>query len=108
MAAENGKVDGEGCSSKDLKLEYFKEFSNIFSSEFNKSDIHDRVLCFQIIENNDFDERNDRNDSCESIKRRTDWSKSTSMSTTLFILSTESECENGEKSSLKDSYVCRL
>ena len=37
-------------SSKNLKIEDLDEFSNIFSSEFNKSDIHDRVLCFQIIE----------------------------------------------------------
>ena len=105
MAAEKSKLDGEGCSSKDMKLEDFKEFSNIFSSEFNKSDIHDRVLCFQIIED-EFEKTNDDNDTCES-ERRTDWFKSTFMSTTSFILSSESESENGEKSSLKDGNACR-
>ena len=38
-------IDGE-MSSKDTRTE---EFSNIFASEFNNSDMHDRVLCFQII-----------------------------------------------------------
>ena len=106
MAAENSKLDGEGCSSKDLKLEDFKEFSNIFSSEFNKSDIHDRVLIFQILEDDEFEKTNDFDDACQTSERRTDWSESTSMSTTLPILSTESEC--GKKSSLNNSYVCIL
>ena len=106
MAAKKGEVDGQGCPSKDLKLEDLNEFSNIFSSEFNKRDIHDRVLCFQIIADVEFEKTNDCDDACES-ERRTDSSESTSMSTTLPIPSKESESENGEKSSLKDSYVCR-
>ena len=36
-------------SSKDMKMEDLNEFSNIFSSLFNNSDIHDRVLCFEVI-----------------------------------------------------------
>ena len=106
MAAENSKLDGEGCSSKDLKLEDFKELSNLFSSEFDKSDIHDRVLIFQIIEEDEFEKTKDDNDTWES-ERRTDSAESTFMSTTSSIFSTESESENGEKSSLKDGNACR-
>ena len=36
---------------RDMTIEDLQEFSNIFASEFNNSDIHDRVLCFQVIEN---------------------------------------------------------
>jgi hypothetical protein len=36
---------------RDMIIEDLQEFSNIFASEFNNSDIHDRVLCFQVIEN---------------------------------------------------------
>ena len=35
--------------SKDMKMEDLSEFSNIFASQFDNSEIHDRVLCFQII-----------------------------------------------------------
>ena len=42
------RVDKE-VSSKDLTIEDLNEFSNIFASEFNNSDIHDRVLYFQVI-----------------------------------------------------------
>ena len=49
------KLDGE-MSSKDTPTE---EFSNIFASEFNNSDMHDRVMCFQIIKDNEFSIKND-------------------------------------------------
>jgi hypothetical protein len=39
---------GEGL--RDMTIEDLQEFSNIFASEFNNSDIHDRMLCFQVIE----------------------------------------------------------
>ena len=49
MATDKEILDGEGL--RDMTIEDLQEFSNIFASEFNSSDIHDRVLCFQIIEN---------------------------------------------------------
>jgi hypothetical protein len=48
--------------SKDMTNEDLHEFSNIFSSEFNRSDIHDRVLCFKMIENEEFDNKVDSED----------------------------------------------
>ena len=53
MATEKNVITVDR-SSKDLKIEDLDEFSNIFASEFNNSDIHDRVLCFQIIEDDEF------------------------------------------------------
>ncbi len=49
MATDKEILDGEGL--RDMTIEDLQEFSNVFASEFNSSDIHDRVLCFQIIEN---------------------------------------------------------
>ena len=40
--------------SKDLTTEDLHDFLNVFSSEFNCSDIHDRVLCFEIIKDEEF------------------------------------------------------
>ena len=36
-------------SSKEMKMEDLNKLSNIFASEFNNSDMHDRVLCFEVI-----------------------------------------------------------
>ena len=58
---------GEGL--RDMTIEDLQEFSNIFASEYNNSDIHDRVLCFQIIENKEFETKVDSEDGerqCES------------------------------------------
>jgi hypothetical protein len=58
---------GEG--SRDMTIDDLQEFSNIFASEFNNSDIHDRVLCFQIIENKEFEKKvgsKDNERRCES------------------------------------------
>ena len=50
MTTEKKQIlDVEGL--RDMTIDDLQEFSNIFASEFNSSDIHDRVLCFQIIEN---------------------------------------------------------
>ena len=60
MAAKNGQKLGGDVSSKDMTVE---EFSNIFASEFNNSEIHDRVLCFQIIKDKEFDTKDDESQS---------------------------------------------
>ena len=61
MAAKNGQtfIDRD-VSSKDMTVE---EFSNIFASEFNNSEIHDRVLCFQIIKDKEFGTKDDESQS---------------------------------------------
>ena len=48
---------GEGL--RDMTIEDLQEFSNIFASEFNNSDIHDRTLCFQVVENEEFETKVD-------------------------------------------------
>ena len=58
-----------GCF-KDLTIEELREFSNIFATEFNRSEMHDRVLCFQIIENDMHDSKDE-----ESEKRGTETSE---------------------------------
>ena len=95
MAAES-PVDGEP-SSRDLKLKDLNEFSNIFSSEFNKSGIHDRVLCFQIIEDDELNKIIDHNNACES-ERATE-------SKNPCVVTSESENKNDEKGSLKDGML---
>ena len=51
MAAECFEIglDGVKMPTKDMIIADLSEFSNVFASEFNKADIHDRVLCFQVI-----------------------------------------------------------
>ena len=53
--------------SKDMTIEDLNEFSNVFASQFDNSEIHDRVLCFQIIEdeesNAEVDSRGNENES---------------------------------------------
>ena len=46
-------------SSKDMKMEDLNEFSNIFASLFNNSDIHDRVLCFEVIRDEESEKKVD-------------------------------------------------
>ena len=53
-------------SSKDMTIEDLHDFSNIFSSEFNCSDIHDRVLCFEIIQDDELTAKDDSEDNSES------------------------------------------
>jgi hypothetical protein len=52
--------------------EDLQEFSNIFASEFNSSDIHDRILCFQIIENEEFKSRNGSEDDESQSENETE------------------------------------
>ena len=56
----DGDEDGEGL--RNMTIEDLQGFSNIFASEFNSSDIHDRVLCFQIIENEELNTKVDNED----------------------------------------------
>ena len=53
--------------SKDMTIEDLNEFSNVFASQFDNSEIHDRVLCFQIIKdeesNAEVDSRGNENES---------------------------------------------
>ncbi|CAB4043631.1 Hypothetical predicted protein [Paramuricea clavata] len=67
MALEKGQVFIEE-GLRDMTIEDLQEFSNIFASEFNNSDIHDRVLCFQIIENETkvVDSEDEYESRCES------------------------------------------
>ena len=97
-SASESADDGEP-SSKDLKLVDLNEFSNIFSSEFNKSDIHDRVLCFQIIEDDELDKIIDHNDTCES-ERATE-----SNSWIGWVVTSRSENKSDEKGGLKDGML---
>ena len=60
MAAKNVQKLGGDVSSKDMTVE---EFSNIFASEFNNSEIHDRVLCFQIIKDKEYGTKDDESQS---------------------------------------------
>ena len=56
-------------SLKDMTIEDLHDLSNIFSSEFNCGDIHDRVLCFKIIKDEELvakdDSEDDSNDDSE-------------------------------------------
>ena len=53
--------------SKDMTIEDLNEFSNVFASQFDNSEIHDRVLCFQIIKdeesNTEVNSRGNENES---------------------------------------------
>ena len=72
----NMAVEGSAeVSSKDMKVEDLNEFSNIFSAQFNNSDIHDRVLCFEIIRDEESDSSDDElfpvgseNETASSLK----------------------------------------
>ena len=52
--------------SKDMTIEDLNEFSNVFASQFDNSDIHDRVLCFQIMKDEESDTEVDSSDENES------------------------------------------
>ena len=69
MAARVPKRDLAGSadvvSKMEMKNEDLQEFSNIFASEFNSKGIHDRVLCFQIIDEAEFKRNDDSNGSDE-------------------------------------------
>ena len=72
MAVQNSMK----VQSKDMKMEDLSEFSNVFASQFDNSEIHDRVLCFQVIDEKskgefDFDFENIGNETQSfSIFRR--------------------------------------
>ena len=57
-------------SSKEMKMEDLNKLSNIFASEFNNSDIHDRVLCFEVIKDEELGTKvdNSEDNESESIK----------------------------------------
>ena len=42
-------LPSDGSKDVNIIIEELRGFANIFASEFNKVDIHDRVLCFQLI-----------------------------------------------------------
>ena len=63
MAVDSGQISV--VASTDMTNEDLQEYSNIFASEFNSSDIHDRILCFQIIESDEF-KRKDGSEDDES------------------------------------------
>ena len=42
-------LPSDGSKDVNVIIEELSGFANIFASEFNKADIHDRVLCFQLI-----------------------------------------------------------
>ena len=56
-------VDGFAkVSSKEMKMEDLNKLSNIFASEFNSSEIHDRVLRFEVIKDEQFETRLDNSE----------------------------------------------
>ena len=44
-----GNLSSDSSKEMDMIIKELSAFSNIFASEFNKADIHDRVLCFEVI-----------------------------------------------------------
>ena len=60
----------EEVLSTDMTIEDLNECSNIFASEFNKADIHDRVLCFQFIINTERELETEVD--CEDDERETE------------------------------------
>ena len=52
---------------EDIKNEKSPEISNIFASEFNKEEMHDRVLCFQVIDDAEVRRKGYSGDSNESV-----------------------------------------
>ena len=54
--AVNSRLHGLLGSKLNITFDDSFEISNIFASEFNSSDISDRVLCFQFIEDDRVDE----------------------------------------------------
>ena len=59
-------VESASVASKDMKNEHLQEISNIFASEFNSKEIHDRVLCFQIIDDAEVARKDDSDNSDDS------------------------------------------
>ena len=47
--AANLSSDSDDSKEINVINEDSSGFANIFASEFNKADIHDRVLCFEVI-----------------------------------------------------------
>ena len=47
--AANLSSDNDDSKERNVINEDSSGFANIFASEFNKADIHDRVLCFEVI-----------------------------------------------------------
>ena len=111
MAVESsGKV-----WSKDMKTEDLNEFSNIFASEFNNSDIHDRVLCFQvIIEDEEFEMNFDSEPESQSetaeltgSDRFGDVQMVSSLPKSPDIYKDEDEVKIYEKRKADGNYVCK-
>ena len=110
MAVESsGKV-----WSKDMKTEDLNEFSNIFASEFNNSDIHDRVLCFQVIEDEEFEMNVDSEPETQSetaeltgSNRFGDLQMVSSLPKSPDIYKDEDEVKIYEKRGADGNYVCK-
>ena len=70
-----------------MKTEDLNEFSNIFASEFDNSDIHDRVLCFEVIfKDEEFDTKADSEPESQSETAEltsSDWFGDTQMVSSL-------------------------
>ena len=106
---------GEGL--RDMTIEDLQEFSNIFASEFNNSDIHDRMLCFQVIENEAFETKVDSKDNNERRSESEILSNLISCPVFMKEFPTENKdqtvkvkdnsCEITSKAS-KDGNVCKL
>ena len=72
MATMKGSVVGHSKGMTKLTIRAIRdlhEFSNIFSSEFNCSDIHDRVLCFEVIKGERLVEKDDPKGKGDSENR---------------------------------------
>ena len=81
-------------SSKGMKMEDLNKLSNIFASEFNNSVIHDRVLCFEVIKDEELETKVDYSEDNESESNGSEGILSLSKSSDIC----DNEMESGEKS----------
>ena len=110
--ASNIAVGSTGkVSSKDMKIEDLNEFSNVFASQFNNSDIHDRVLCFEVIIKDEESEKEvdseDNESGTESIKRSDCFDISSPRSSDL---ESPTKCEDDNEMNLEnkvDGNICK-
>ena len=94
---------------RDMTIEDLQEFSNIFSSEFNNSDIHDRVLCFQVIENETkvVDSKDDES-RCESETGSNLHVSGDVFSTEYADQTVEMKDNSCERTSIDGNIICHL
>ena len=59
MAVENAS----SVASNDMNMEHLLEISNVFASQFNKKEMHDRVICFKYIYDSELVRKDDCDDS---------------------------------------------